>query len=80
MLERSNKLRTRQVFSNFTDQIITKFQSMSGFTPMLKRELLKFECQKFSIRFGKQQSKDQSKTYADNVRELNDILNIPGDQ
>ena len=26
---------------------------------------------------GKQQSKVQSKTYADNVRELNDIVNIP---
>ena len=44
---------------------------------MLKWELLKFECQKFSIQFGKQQSKDQSKTYADNVSELNEILNIP---
>lgn len=44
---------------------------------MLKWELLKFECQKFSRQFGKQQSRDRSKTYADNVRELNEILNIP---
>ena len=44
---------------------------------MLKWELFKFECQKLSIQFGKQQSKDQSKTSADNVRELKEILNIP---
>ncbi len=58
-------------------QIITKFTSMTEITPTLKWELFKFECQRFSMRFGKQQLRDQNKAYANDLKELNDILNIP---
>lgn len=66
MLERSNKLRTRQVFSNFTDQIITKFQSMSGV--MLKWEFLTFNVKMRQYDLGRNNQK--IKAYADNVREM----------
>lgn len=63
MLERSNKLRTRQVFSNFTDQIITKFQSMSGV--MLKWEFLTFNVKMRQYDLGRNNQK--IKAYSDNV-------------
>ena len=50
---------------------------MSEITPTLKWELVKFECRRFSMCFGKQQLRDQNMAYADNLKELNDILNIP---
>ena len=50
---------------------------MSEITPTLKWELFKFECRRFSMCFGKQQLRDQNKAYADNLKEFNDILNIP---
>lgn len=50
---------------------------MSEVTFMLKWELFKYECQRFAIQFAKQHTKDQNKTYDDNMKDLTDILNIP---
>lgn len=66
MLERSKKLRTRQVFSNFTDQIFTKFQSVSEV--MLKWEFLTFYVKMSHYDLGR--SNQKIKAYADNEREM----------